>query len=150
MNNATQPAYGFHSHAARSNFEPALRHPLVTLTEMAAILGVHRQTLRNWIVSGQVPYWKFGDLYRLDPIRFLDSAFPDSAGFPVGAGACAGLGEIRTQIALADFLRVKVQTVNRHRRQFTFWSDRCACVYNATQVLESLFVPAKPPSPIST
>ena len=40
---------------------------LLTVTQVATKMGVHRRTVLNWMKSGKLPYTRIGTTYRVDP-----------------------------------------------------------------------------------
>lgn len=56
---------------------PLAQPDLMTMADAAASLGVHRNTLRRWIASGQLPAYRVGPrLVRLHPADVARLAAP--------------------------------------------------------------------------
>jgi len=48
------------------------RTDLMSSTEVAYVIGVHKKTLLHWVNSGRIPVTRVGRSYRYDPQHIAD------------------------------------------------------------------------------
>ena len=81
----------------RAQYDAGVEEEFLTVAEVAELLKLNRQTIRNWIESGQLPAYRIGRRVRISRTDFdglITRGQTSDGAAPAAAGASIWDGEI--------------------------------------------------------